>query len=159
MKRIPLSQGKFALVDDKDYDYLNQWKWYAHKSYRVWYARKTVKVRGVTVLMHREILQCPRGIGSDHINGDGLDNRRTNLRRCTQRQNNRNPHPASGFLGTTLHKSGKWQATVTCKGKCYYLGLYTSRQEAADAHTRKAKKLFGEPDYPNFPKTFNVEKK
>ena len=102
MKRIPLTQGKFALVDDEDFEALSQFKWRAkhcpdgrrpEKSSK-WYACRTeIRKRGPKagkkkeVYMHRFLMDAPRGKVVDHLNGDGLDNRRANLRICTQKEN------------------------------------------------------------------------
>jgi len=84
-KEIPLTQGKVALVDAEDYDMLMKWKWFAHKDGNVFYATFSLKKDPVTkkrskLWMHRVIMQTPDGMQTDHINGDGLDNRRKNLR-------------------------------------------------------------------------------
>jgi len=87
---IPLTQGKVAIVDAADYDWLNQWKWYASKEGRVFYAIRRDNDcggRDIKVRMHRVILGVPTGLEGDHINGDGLDNRRANLRTVTKQQN------------------------------------------------------------------------
>lgn len=91
MKQIKLTQGKVALVDDADYDWLNQWNWYAK---RPWYGGHFYAARGprkngkrTTVYMHRLITNCPRDYEVDHINADTLDNRRANLEIVTKKQN------------------------------------------------------------------------
>jgi hypothetical protein len=81
-KLIPLTQGKFAIVDNADFDWLNQWKWYAVKSYNTWYAR-----RFSSIPMHRQIMSAPSGTEIDHRNHNGLDNRRQNLRFSTSAEN------------------------------------------------------------------------
>ncbi|KKM14674.1 hypothetical protein LCGC14_1703720, partial [marine sediment metagenome] len=88
MKRIPLTQGKFAIVDDDIFDYLSQWKWYAQKDRNTFYALRNVVVKGKakTIRMHRQILNSKKGQQTDHLNGNGLDNRRCNLRICTRSQ-------------------------------------------------------------------------
>jgi len=82
---IPLTQGRFAIVDPDDYDWLNQYKWYAAKCRTTFYAYRS-KTR-TTVNMHREIMCAPKGMICDHKNHNGLDNRKSNLRLCTNRQN------------------------------------------------------------------------
>ncbi len=88
MKEIILTQGQVALVDDEDFEYLNQWKWHAQRitsSDHLWYA-KTV-MDGCPVMMHRVLLLPSHGWSVDHIDGDGLNNRRANLRLATHQQN------------------------------------------------------------------------
>lgn len=86
MKKIELSQGKFALVDDEDFEWLSQYKWYFHKGYarRSYRFAKTGKQRGV--FMHRDILKLSKKYHTDHIDGNGLNNQRSNLRACTLAQ-------------------------------------------------------------------------
>lgn len=92
MKRILLTQGKYALVDDADFEYLNQWKWCAHKIGSIYYVKrghnwnKKKKCWNEILSMHRVILGLSKGDGicTDHINGNGLDNRHCNLRACTK---------------------------------------------------------------------------
>ena len=151
MKRIPLTRGKYAIVDDADYEWLNQWKWHSLKGNSTWYVsrskRKGNKVKNY--LMHREILRTPKEKVSDHINGDGLDNRRSNLRICTQAQNSMNKNSSrntsSKFKGVTFHKqTGKWQSQIETEGKMYYLGYYDDERRAALEYNKKAKEFFGE---------------
>jgi len=98
MKRIPLTQGKFAIVDDADFEWLSQWKWRARKDYNTWYAIRRV-VRGscrTTTSIHRQIMEAKPGSQVDHRNRDGLDNRRCNLRFCTNAQNAMNQRKTRG---------------------------------------------------------------
>src|SRR5687768_11145590 len=94
-KQISLTQGKFATVDDADFDHLNQWKWhFSHYGY----ARRTTSSRfgrQKFIFMHREIMQAPDGMDVDHINCNKLDNRRQNLRLCTRADNLRNRNKQS----------------------------------------------------------------
>ena len=94
MKHIPLTQGKVAIVDDKDYEYLNQWKWYAHKKGNTYYARRSInyklngKKKTRTIQMHNIVLsKTDVSKEIDHKNHNGLDNRLSNLRICTHAQN------------------------------------------------------------------------
>src|SRR5574343_411505 len=122
MKEIQLSQGKVAIVDDEDYDYLNQWKWYAaERKCGIWYATRNIRKDGKVriIPMHRVILNTPKGMDTDHINGDGLDNRRSNLRSCTHMENICNPNrslsptKSSRFKGVYWHKGEKiWRAKL-----------------------------------------------
>lgn len=100
MKTLPLSQGKVAIVDDEDYEQAAQFKWSATLNSRPgrkpkWYAHRKAYINGVrtTVYLHRFLTSCPDGFVVDHINGDSLDYRRSNLRICTQAENLRNIKP------------------------------------------------------------------
>lgn len=92
MKKIPLTQGHFAIVDDADYEWLNQWKWRAKKAAYLSYAARSVRVNGKTetVYMHRLIMDCPKGKEVDHANRVTFDNRRDNLRICERSENQKN---------------------------------------------------------------------
>lgn len=89
MKEIPLTKGKIALVDDTDYDWLIQWKWHAWTAKGKWFAISQEK-EGHKMKMHRLIMNAPDGLQVDHRNHNGLDNRRENLRICTNTENSRN---------------------------------------------------------------------
>ena len=137
MKLIRLSQGKEAVVDDKDFEFLNKNKWYCWSFGGMLYAARTIEVFGKSksILMHRVICNSPKGSITDHIDGNGLNNQRSNLRVASSRVNQRNQsrHRASPTaLGTTHHKSGKYQAQA--RGK--YLGLFDTEQEAHTAFKR-----------------------
>lgn len=89
--KIPLTQGKFAIVSDADYKRLSKYKWHAHRDKNgiLFYAERYDKKRKPHIVkMHREIMKPPKGLVVDHRNGDGLDNRRSNLRVCTTAENN-----------------------------------------------------------------------
>ena len=153
MKKIKLTQGKFALVDDSDSDYLSQWKWrYFHKNYAVrWETGKTMKTRKY-ILMHRKILNTPKGMETDHINGNGLDNCRKNLRAVTRQQNTWNSSvnkykKYSNYKGMTWNKrKKKWQ--VYCKGE--YIGYFQTEHQAALAYDLWAIDQFGQFARTNF---------
>lgn len=158
MKTIPLSRGKFAKVDDADYEHLNQWKWhYSATGYAVRNTNGSGK--RTSVYMHIEILKPPIGMEGDHRNLDKLDNRRGNLRVCTRRQNvaNRavNKNNVSGYKGVYKEIRGNrknpFWARIRVNGKCLYLGFFPTDIEAARAYDEAAKKLFGEFAYLNFP--------
>jgi hypothetical protein len=145
MKQIPLTQGKFALVDDEDYDWLMQWKWY----YALGYARRNEQVNGGrrVILMHREILGgvLLPGLVGDHVNRDGLDNRRSNLRVATYRQNcsNRTKMTRKKFLG--VHPNGVgFYAKIKLPTGVVHLGTYILEDDAALAYNRAAKAHHGE---------------
>lgn len=157
MKNIELTKGKFAIVDDKDFDFLNQWKWHCSSH---GYACRVEKETGKShadrysknISMHRLLTDTPKGMDTDHINGNKLDNRRNNLRVCTRSQNLSNRPSTilnkSGFKGVSPHK-GKYEAGLRKDGKRVYLGIYNTPKEAALAYNDKAKELFGNFAYLN----------
>ena len=140
-----------ALVDDCDYEWLNQWKWYAHKQRSTYYAirngRRTATKRQ-RFFMHRVIMDAPKGMQVDHINHNGLYNRRCNLRLCTNSQNQHNRKPQSGksrFKGVSLDKrTNKWQVQIQHNNKRLRLGLFDNEIEAAKAYDAKAEELHRE---------------
>ncbi len=152
MKTIPLTQGKFAIVDDEDYQDLIQFKWHAHCHHKNYYAKRAVWINKKTSAeqMHRRILGLKAGDGKygDHINGNGLDNRRSNLRVCTNKENIRNSRRRydnkSGLKGVWLHKqTGKWVTQIRVNDKSLHVGLFKSKIAAARAYNRAAIKYFG----------------
>lgn len=159
MKQIKLTQGKVALVDDEDFELLNQWKWYANKKCGFCYAVRHFKAisgkRDKKSMLHRQIMNCPEGLEIDHINHNGLDNKKSNLRICTRSQNQPNQKAkkhSSKYKGVSWHKaSKKWQAMIVYNNRQIYIGLFDSEIEAAKAYDKKALELFGEFACLNFP--------
>ncbi len=153
-RRIPLTQGKFACVDPRDYPALVRHKWCAAKQGNSWYA---VRSEGNhQVRMHRVIMNAPPGLVVDHIDHDGLNNVPRNLRNCTQSQNARNQRPQQGrssqYIGVCWHKrEQKWWARIRKDGHPYSLGLFDDEVEAAQARDAAAIALFGEFVHLNFP--------
>jgi len=156
-KQIPLTQGKFAIVDDADYLELMKYKWYAHNLSGVYYADRAIRRNNkvVNVSMHRQIMGAQFGQQIDHKNGNGLDNRRCNLRFSTQQQNVQSQRPTRG--GTSKYKGvswikqyQKWYACIKCNGKNRNLGYFDNEMEAAKVYDEKAKELFGEFAKTNF---------
>lgn len=152
MKQIILTKGKVALVDDADYDWLNQWKWYASKGGNTFYA-----VRGVRngdkmkfILMHREVLGIiDNEIVGDHKDHDGLNNQRENLRCATRLQNSSNmvgyKNSTSKYLGVSWSKTNKkWHSQLVHNGKKYSIGFFEDERKAAIAFNKKAIELRGE---------------
>ena len=157
MKHINLTQGKIALVDDEEYEELSQHKWYAKRGTKTFYAARDTGSRHnrKRLRMHRVIMGAEDGQYIDHINRNGLDNRKANLRFATVSQNQHNrPHPknsTSGYKGISWHKIHKrWQAHITVKGQYYWLGSFTSKIEAVEAYDKKARELVGNYAYKKY---------
>jgi hypothetical protein len=164
MKEIELTQGKVAIVDDEDFEYLSEWNWCAvydpsSKSYRAYtndYSKKLCGVR--SVFMHRYVMGFPSLFQIDHINHDTLDNRKENLRVATPSQNCRNTRShkdsSSIYKGVRCKyskgKYARWEMNIFSEGKriSHYFG---SEIEAARAYDKKARELFGEFACLNFP--------
>ena len=151
-KEIQLTQGKVAIVDDDMYDYLNKWKWCAHKKNNNFYASRSdysIKGKGSSISMHRQIMNVTKGYVVDHINQYTLDNRKINLRICTHTQNlhNRpkNINNTSGHKGVCwCNKYEKWRAKIWLNSKCYHVGYYFNIKDAARAYNAAALKYHGE---------------
>jgi len=149
MKEIPLTQGKVTLVDDDDFEYLNQWKWYcSSNNYALRGAPKHIR-------MHRVIMRTPAGVFVDHINHNKLDNRKENLRNCTKAENCRNQllfsSNTSGYKGVYFNKwNNKWMAQLRCFGEHRHLGYFSNPEDAARAYDKEAIKKFGEFALLNF---------
>lgn len=154
MKEIQLTQGKVALVDDADFDWLNQWKWTAHQPQKghSFYAIRTSYAGGrkIAVRMHRLILGLadPKVL-CDHRDGDGLNNQRDNLRKCDHKENGRNRLPnksgTSPYKGVSFkaqHK--KWVAQIGVNNKQVCVGYFDTDKLAAIAYNKAAIKHFGE---------------
>jgi hypothetical protein len=146
MKEIKLSQGLFAMVDDEDYDELNQYKWYAGKNANVFYAMRMIIVNGnyKTIKMHREILNNHSKNHTDHIDGNGLNNQKENLRIVTARQNCQNKHTISSskYVGVYFNKNAKkWSSQIKINCKTIYLGLFKNEEDAHNAYLNKLKEI------------------
>ena len=152
MKQIALTQNKFAIVDDKDFEELNQFKWYAQKGNSTFYAVRSVYNNGGQTLikMHRQILGLTDiKIHCDHKDHNGLDNQKSNLRECSNIENQRNRKSQIGssskFKGIYFNKlTGKWLGQIMVGKERIYLGLFTDEFEAAEAYDNAAKEHFGE---------------
>lgn len=144
---IKLTQGQFAIIDNKNYKRLNQWKWYAawHKNVQSYYAVRTKRKRGkqYTVSMAREILGLVEEDKqqADHINHNTLDNRESNLRIVTNQQNHFNQKDVKGYYWNKVIK--KYRAQIHVNGKQIPLGYYATTKEAHSAYLG-AKKLLME---------------
>ena len=148
---IKLSKGMVAIVDDADFEWLNKLKWqyhyrgYAYSATYLGGGRANPKYK--KLWMHRLVTDCPEDKIVDHINRDKLDNRRSNLRTCTQSQNQMNSKiresNTSGYRG--VNKQGeRWMARIRMNGKRLFLGLFDTPQEASKVYELAAKKHYGE---------------
>ena len=152
------------LYDDEDHDLISKYNWYILSAKRVipnenqYYAAGSIRDKQgkwTTIQMHRLLMGEQEGKVIDHINGNGLDNRRCNLRFATYSQNfanSRSRHGSSKYKGVTLRKtSGSWQAAIQVNKKSYYLGNFRSEIEAAKAYDKEALRVWGEYARLNFP--------
>jgi hypothetical protein len=154
MKTIPLTNNKTAIVDDQDYSELSNYKWHCYQDplSKIWYAKRTTpRMNGKqkTIRMHQQIMGRPL---IDHINHNGLDNRRCNLRICTTSQNMKNNQRkilnSSGFRGVYLDKnvktSHKWRTIIRINNKNISLGYYDTPEKASEIFNIKSKEIYGE---------------
>lgn len=152
-KEIELTQGYKAIVDDEVYEELSKYKWCVHRMTRDGRVYATRLER-----MHFSVVGHPEpGFVVDHINGNGLDNRRENLRIITNKENIRcqriNRNNTSGYRGVSWHKGKqRWEARIRVNGKRLNLGRYKTAEEAAYAYDEAAKRHFQEFARLNFPK-------
>jgi len=159
---IPLTQGKVAIVDAADFEWLNQWKWCASLCDGSWYAmRKDYALgrrHGKTVYMHRFAMRAPRGIEVDHFDGNTLNNSRaTNLRLATSQQNKFNTgvkkNNTSGYKGVSWNKKlQKWVAQAVINREHRYLGLHATKELAAEAYVKATSPAHGEFSFSCRPK-------
>ena len=165
VKTVPLggrkAAGRVALVDDEDYELVMQYRWYVQEDVRTGgaggpYARGVLVPSQRLVFMHNLIVDFPK---PDHIDGNGLNNQRSNLRSATRAQNGQNrrkqPGTSSRYKGVTK-KRRRWTARITYNGTRRSLGTFASEEEAALAYDAAARKLFGEYARPNFPERRDV---
>jgi hypothetical protein len=150
---VPLTRGYSALVDAEDYERVASFAWSAAKPSNVVYAVRDEKRK--RIYLHRFILNAPDGVEVDHWNGDGLDNRRENLRLCSHAENVRNSRPhargTSSYKGVHLHRaSGKWAVEIQVNEKRRFIGLFGDETEAAKAYDAAARASHGEYAYCNF---------
>ena len=154
MKTVPLTQGQVAIVDDEDFERISAHKWNAawNESTKSFYAQSNVAGglrRQRTIIMHRMIMGASRGQEVDHRNRDTLDNRRRNLRLCTQAQNTLNRgiqrNNTSGFKGVKKHtQCNRWMACVQLNRRRLYLGLFANPKDAAVAYDEAVVRVHGE---------------
>lgn len=161
--RIPLTRSQFAVVDEEDLSKVEHLRWYAISGAYTSYAGHACRRqngRQIHLRMHRVILGSPQGVEVDHINGDGLDNRRKNLRLCSHTENVRNSRSyrgASVYKGvgrntyTSVRGWRKWVAKIRVNKHLLWLGTFDTEADAARAYDCAAQKHFGEFARPNFP--------
>ena len=147
---VPLSQGYVAIIDAADAEFVGQWSWFAHAPYKgLVYANRNQKIEGgrLTIRLHRVLLRPDADMHVDHINGVGLDNRRSNLRVTTASENQWNcgvrSDNTSGFKGVSFIR-GQWQARIQKNGKRIVIGCYASPKLAFEAYCKAAKTMHGE---------------
>lgn len=149
MKQIKLTKNKYALVDDEDYDFLNQWKWHYHS---MGYASRRKWIKGQnrqeSILMHRFLMNTPVGMDTDHINRNKLDNRRSNLQICTKGLNHQRAklqsNNTTGYKGIVWYKpTNRWRVAIKFNKKGIHLGYFKELTEAISAYNNKALELFG----------------
>lgn len=145
MKTIPLTKGLVGLVDDEDFERVNQYKWTTaySKALGIAYAQRSVKINGkwTHVLLHRVIMNAKKGQRIDHADGNGVNNQKYNLRLCTPAENQRNVKchrdNVSGFKGVKPNRNSRrnpWSSFIFVNGRTKYLGCYPSRIDAAIAY-------------------------
>lgn len=152
MKEIKLTQSKVTLVDDEDFKRLNRYKWCAWFDRRNYYAARNVYTgkKHIAVRMHREIINAPKNMQVDHIDGNTLNNCRLNLRLCTNQQNAFNRIHAQknnklGIKGVSWHKRNKkFQSRIKVNGKEICLGYYNIIGDADSAYRKAEIKYFGD---------------
>lgn len=159
MKAVILTRGRIATVDDKDFDRVNQFKWHAVKQGRTYYGARTVQLpngQQENCFLHNFILGVK---GVDHCNGDGLENRRQNLRPATQMQNLQGHRrkvsgATSRYRGVSwFTRDEKWAAQIKVNRRAINLGRFAVEEDAARAYDKAAREHFGGFASPNFPLT------
>lgn len=148
---VTLSKGLTAVIDAADAELVGQWNWRAqHKGGNTFYAVREVGKRSErkTIHLHRLLMGFPEGLEVDHIDCNGLNNRRSNLRTATRGQNARNVKRAnknkSGYRGVYQNKAGSYCAQIRARKQYYHLGTFGTPQEAHAAYAAASKELHGE---------------
>lgn len=147
--------GGIVLVDDADEAVVLYGTWAVSRCNGKLYVKGRRRKVGPETYLHRVLLDAPADVVVDHVNGNGLDNRRSNIRLCTTQENARNTRYAtgiSGLRGVALHKSsGLWRALITVSGRQISLGYFHDKEEAARAYDAAAIERFGEFARLNYP--------
>ncbi|MFH1370332.1 MAG: AP2 domain-containing protein [Planctomycetota bacterium] len=160
IRLIPLTKGKFAIVDPADFLWLNKFNWHVIENNGYFYACRRASLGEFrpcrSVFMNREILNAPPGLLVDHRNHDTLDNRRSNLRLATYAENGYNRRKvkkskSSKYKGVSFRKHrNRWRACICTNGRVIQLGEFKSETDAAKAYDKAARKYFGEFACTNF---------
>jgi len=144
---IPLSKGRVAIIDPEDYDSLSQWKWYYSHGYAIRHPSMVGGIRKGKIMMHRVIAKTPNGVYTDHINGNGLDNRKSNLRFVSHAQNMWNSklerNTSTGIKNVSVFNGG-YQVRVQKDGKRYFAGFFKDISEAVSRANTFRKEYYGE---------------
>jgi hypothetical protein len=146
VKKILLNKNYYVEIDDEDYNWLSEFTWYVVKDNKTFYACRTENTgwgdtnKAKTIRMHREILKAKKGQITDHINRNGLDNRRSNLRIVTPRENMQNRRDTK-HLGVDKLPSGRFRAAITIDGKRKHLGVFDTIEEASLKYKEVAQTL------------------
>lgn len=148
-KRIKLTKGMFAIIDDEDFEIVSKMRWHAKKCGNHHYAAASPTYRGPSIYLHRLVMKAPKNLLVDHVNSNTLDDRKSNLRLCAKHQNLANrglqKNNTVGFKGVCFHgKSKTWNARVKFRGKSISVGYHKTPEEAARHYNLKVKELFGE---------------
>jgi len=148
---VTLTKGYVAIIDADDLEIVNTSNWYASVKPRTVYAIRAVYNNGTQQILrlHRIIMKAPFGMEVDHINGNGLDNRKINLRVVSKNENAKNKrmnlNNSSGFKGVSWsNKRGKWLSQIQHDGTAIYLGCYLSKEEAYEVYCAASEKYHGE---------------
>lgn len=153
MIEIKLSQNQVTIIDEESLDVASKYHWHADydKKLRKFYAKTDIRVNGLRkkLRLHRLVMNAQKGDVIDHINGNTLDNRLSNLRKCTVSENAKNrslnKNNTSGYKGAVWHApTQKYQARIYVNGKWRSMGMHAEAKDAARAYNEAAKKYFGE---------------
>jgi len=168
MKEIKLTKGYVTQIDDEDFEWLSQWKWqvvvrngctsYAKRGVQ----NKTTK-KIITIQMHRQIMDTPSNMQVDHIDGNGLNNQKHNLRNCSSAENRKNRRLGKnnkvGFKGVYEFRNKVFVSKIYANKVLIYLGLFKTATMAAIAYDEAAMKYHGEFARLNFPTFIKTEMK
>jgi hypothetical protein len=166
VKTINLTRGFVTIVDDEDHEALARFRWYASGKPPYIYAQRDERRDGLrrAIMMHRVIASAPPRLVVDHLNGDGLDNRRANLRVCSQSHNIGNARPdrrnnKTGFKGVSWRPDKrKYAAQIAVRRKTRHLGFFDTAEDASAAYQRASREAFYAPNSctpPRLPKVRN----